>query len=116
MSAIISLYSHNNIIPQTLSPSSRAQRMLSHLMPTHTTLSLQGLSQVSTSSSVESNSSSIYLDWTQRPKELQQRINSAFNYIYNHESSQWGLYNGSIEDLKKMRFSTDQALLPKSRL
>lgn len=49
------------------------------------------------SSSVEPDSSSIYLDWTQRPKELQERINSAFRYICKHESSQWGLYNGGSE-------------------
>jgi len=93
MSNAISSYSHNNIIPKTLSPSSRAERMLSHLMPTHTAPLPQSLSQVPSSSSVEA----IYLDWTQRPKELQQRINSAFNYICKDESSKWGLYNGSEE-------------------
>ena len=37
------------------------------------------------------------LHWNQRPLEIQQAIDDAFNRISNHACSQWGLANGHIQ-------------------
>lgn len=40
------------------------------------------------------DSQSLYLDFTQRPSNLQDKISIVFNQLANKENSEW-LYNGS---------------------
>lgn len=42
-----------------------------------------------------SESSKNYLDWSQRPPILKERITSAFNSLSKKSYSGWGCYNGS---------------------
>jgi len=59
-----------------------------------------------------------FLDWTQRPAEIHERITQAFNNRSCYVSSQWGCYNGApkydlceIDEHKLLKVLIDQAPL-----
>lgn len=52
--------------------------------------------QIQESNNLNENTSN-FLDWRQRPKEIDEKITKAFNSLQSHVDSNWNLYNGDPE-------------------